>query len=338
MRYPDGAVRIDRPTRLAAALLVAASLLPFPAAAAPAVDQLPDLAMRAPVWVFTATKLTGGGLVVQTPPVCGTPADGFDVVKVEEDCPDEEPGDRWLRFGTLLMNIGPGPLRLVGSREPGDEVMTAIQRVRRSNGRWRTVESGATIRWGAEQDGHDHWHTDAMESYRLFPMAGPGDVLLGRKAGFCFFDGVAVRPERRRDPEAYSFFSCAANRFTDEAALAATSVTVGMSRGWGDLYPWDYAGQRIDISDVAQVPDGDYLVCVTADPLDTVRESREDNNDAWSRIRITTDVDPYRTTVAVLESGRTPCQDQLSYPIDPAAAAFRRGTHDHATHDHTPGD
>jgi len=337
VRYPEGAVRTTRPTRLAVLVLLAASLAPLPAAAAPVEDELPDLAMKPPVWVFQDTKWGGGGLVVQTPPVCGTPADGFDVVKVEEDCPAEAPGDRWLRFGTLLMNLGTGPLRLVGSREPGDPVMVAKQRIRRSNGRWRTVESGATIRWAAEQDGHDHWHTDAMESYRLFPIAGPGEALLGRKAGFCFFDGVEVRPPRRREAAHYSFFSCAANTFRVEDAMAATSITVGMSPGWGDLYPWDYAGQRIDISDAGQVRDGEYLVCVTADPLDTVRESREDNNDAWSRIMIETDPDPYTTTVTVLASGRTPCQDQLDYAIPSAAAASRGAGHDHATHDHTHG-
>ncbi|MFO1540792.1 MAG: lysyl oxidase family protein [Chloroflexota bacterium] len=330
-------MRSLRSIPLVAALVFAASLAALPAGAAPAVDELPDLAMKPPVWVFSDTKVGIGGIVVQTPPVCGTPSDGFEVIRVTDPCPAEAPGDRWLRFGTLLMNIGPGPLRLVGSRDPGDEVMVAKQRVRRSNGRWRTVESGATIRWAAEQDGHDHWHTDAMESYRLFPVAGPGDVLLGRKAGFCFFDGVRVRPGKRSDPEAYSFFSCAANRFTAQDAQEALSITVGMSRGWGDLYPWDYAGQRIDISDEEQVPDGDYLVCVTADPLDTVRESREDNNDAWSLIRIATEPDPYRTAVTVLASGRSACQGQLTYPIASAAAAFRRGGHDHTTHEHAHG-
>ena len=50
-----------------------------------------------------------------------------------------------------------------------------------------------------------------------------------------------------------------------------------------DVYPWDFAFQWIDISGV---PDGSFRVCVTADPLGRFVETRDNNNQVWTNIRI----------------------------------------------------
>ena len=53
----------------------------------------------------------------------------------------------------------------------------------------------------------------------------------------------------------------ASQRFDQSQGLL--KLRVGLSVGWGDIYPARFAGQRIDITDV---PDGTYLLCLTADP------------------------------------------------------------------------
>lgn len=338
-------IRRPRRTVLLALLVLAALAAPAGVAARKPVLYLPDLAMEPPVWSFPGDDRVESE---ETPPVCGTPVGGFVPTAWDEPCPAETAGDRWLRFGSFLINIGSGPLRLDASRpetDPPTEVMTAIQKVKRSDGRWVTVASGATARWAEEQDSHPHWHTDSMERYRLFPTAASGATPLGSKQGFCFFDGEKVRPAwtlRSPSGPAFGFFSCQGYAFTRKAALEILEMTVGMSRGWGDLYPWNYAGQRIDISSLA---DGEYLLCLTADPLDVVREKNETNNESWSRITIATTAEPYSVGVTVLGSGRGACQDELPYAIAPlgagsvaaeqARARRASGTEDgHTGHDH----
>ncbi len=96
----------------------------------------------------------------------------------------------------------------------------------------------------------------------------------------------------------------------------ALKLTVGLSVGWGDEYPWDYAGQRIGVTGGA---DGEYLLCLTADPSGDFLELDDANNEAWAHIELITLSDPYRVQVQVLSDGRTGCQSQVPYPI-PALA------------------
>jgi hypothetical protein len=288
-------------TRLSTTLLVAAgvSLLvasPAGAGAGEVTDRLPDLRMWPP------SELR----------VCGSPTTG---TFQHEDCPPPAAGDRWLRFGSLLVNTGRGPLRLIATRpSTADEHMTASQRIRRSDGTWRSVRTSATLHWAEDQDGHPHWHTEGVQRYRLFrlPDRFPDGRRVGVKRGYCFFDDRPVRPDLRYAPSerAYLFESCGVPGKSQEALR----LRVGLSVGWGDLYGWDFAGQRIPIHDVA---DGRYLVCLTADPLGQFVERREDDNESWARIRLTTvdDADGYRVRVRVLAQGRSGCQSQVPYRI-----------------------
>jgi hypothetical protein len=243
--------------------------------------------------------------------VCGSPTGG---TFQEEDCPPPAPGDQWLRFGSLLMNVGDGPLDLVASRASTDEDhMLAVQRIRRTDGTWRTVPTGATLHWGEVDDGHPHWHTEGVERYRLFRLPAPFEdgEQVGVKRGYCVFDGRIVRPDlrRTRSVQAYPFASCGALGASQDLVTLRT----GLSVGWGDEYAWDYAGQRIPIPGVA---DGEYVLCLTADPDGRFRERREANNEAWARVRLTaSDEAVFGVDVAQLEAGAGPCQDEIPYAI-----------------------
>ena len=276
-------------------------------------SRLPDLVIQPPIWPGAASRVCGVG-VAGAALIIGAPI---------ESCVAESPDDRWLRFGSALGNAGAGPLRLVLRRpDTAQATMGATQRVRTRRG-WRNVASDATARWAEDQDGHRHWHVDAVETYRLFPLAAPGSVGIGVKRGYCFFDGRRLDghfPRAPGYPGVYGFYSCQGYRIDSDEAQALTRIVVGLSVGWSDEYPWNYAGQRIDLSAVA---DGDYLLCLTADPLGQIAETDETDNEAWSRISIaTTTGPPYEVNVTELGSGRGACADQLPYPI-PASASAR---------------
>lgn len=292
-----------RPMRAAARLFVAAiatltasMALTTSAAAGPSL-LLPDLRMDVP------DNLT----------VCGAPTTG---TFQTENCPAESAGDAWLRFDSLLMNVGKGTFRLVARRaSTAEDHMHATQLIRRSDWSWARLPTDATLAWAQQEDGHPHWHTQGMERYQLLklPSAFPGGAKVGVKHGYCFFDGQWVRPDlpAARDLPLYSFYSCGIPGQSQDAL----SLKVGLSVGWADSYPWNYAGQRIDISDVA---DGDYLLCLTADPLKQFKELKDGNNQSWARIRLTTTTDPsFKVDVEVLATGQTGCQKQVPYPIDP---------------------
>jgi hypothetical protein len=278
---------------LLATLALAAPAVPV-AAAGPR-DVMPDLAMAVP----------------DSFRVCGAPTSG---TFQTENCPDAAPGNRWLRFDSLIVNVGRGTFRVVARRASVEqEEMGAVQWIRRTDKTWRKVPTNARLAWAIEEDGHPHWHTQGMEKYRLFrlPERFAGGAKVGVKRGYCFFDGFRVRPDlpNARSTPLYSFYSCGVPGQSKDAL----KLRVGMSVGWGDEYPWNYAGQRINISNAQ---DGEYLLCLTADPQNEFQEIRETNNESWARIRLTTtDVDGYRVDVEILERGTTACHDELPYDV-----------------------
>jgi putative cell wall-binding protein len=72
---------------------------------------------------------------------------------------------------------------------------------------------------------------------------------------------------------------------------------MGLSVGWGDDYPANFAYQWIDIS---TLPPGDYTVQARADEANWYVESNETNNCAWARVRIGAS----NGAVPILASGR----------------------------------
>ena len=62
---------------------------------------------------------------------------------------------------------------------------------------------------------------------------------------------------------------------------------MGVSKNWGDTYPYTFKFQWVDITDL---PNGDYRLRVIADPADVAGglfiESDETNNVGWAKIRI----------------------------------------------------
>jgi hypothetical protein len=186
-------------------------------------------------------------------------------------------GQRRLRFTSLIVNVGAGPFDTRASRKSlAAKSMAVRQLVYNTAGGHRTIATGAVARYAG--DGHNHWHVQKVASYELFRTNDDGPaVRRGAKVGFCFFDTRLYRPSLPRTPKSRRYLerTCGVRN--------SKSIKVGLSVGWSDIYPWNFAWQWINVTGV---PAGQYLLKLSADPGQDFLEKREDNNCNWTRIRI----------------------------------------------------
>ena len=176
-------------------------------------------------------------------------------------------GHRLLRYSATIVNLGAGPLELHGQRpDTGTPDMSVTQRIYDNAGGHRDVATAATMFWAG--DGHNHWHVRDLESGVLVRLDNGAKLGALAKHGFCFSDNVAYRLSIPGAPPAPVYTSCG----TDPNLLA---VTMGLSVGWGDLYPWNIAFQYIDITGVTA---GRYRLIATADAPNFFLESNDGNN------------------------------------------------------------
>ena len=190
-------------------------------------------------------------------------------------------GRRLLRFSTVVVNIGNGPLKMYGY-DPSDGVasigdtLKVRQQILRSDGTWRVRETTATMQYAA--DGHNHFHALDLQRIRIQNLDHE-TIRNSAKTGFCFLDS-------------YNYGSPKPSRFNSEHYVCAIApnktVPMGIAINWGDIYRSTLAFQWIDITGM---PSGDYLIKIIADPSwqtgGRFLESDETNNRGWARIRIT---------------------------------------------------
>jgi Lysyl oxidase len=186
---------------------------------------------------------------------------------------------RWLlRFSTLLVNVGDGDFVLRATRN--DSRWEVDQDVQYSKSGAKVVRTPADLVWGG--DGHNHWHVRRIAINRLLPLGKDGEPVRGSKGwpdakiGFCYYDGLRQLDDAPQEA-VYSRFSCGEH---DD-----TAVGMGLSWGWGDLYPFALPGQDVDVTDV---PDGRYRLRVTVDERRWFREARRDNNVTWTDLTLAT--------------------------------------------------
>jgi hypothetical protein len=185
-------------------------------------------------------------------------------------------GRRLLRFTTIFANAGPGRFELRGSRSSSsDRTMEIDQVMYRWAGGSRRIGTPAVAKYSG--DGHDHWHVQGVVTYEAWGLASPEDARRGAKTGFCFFDTTPWKlslPHARQSPY-----------YQEEWCGTRASLTnrVGVSVGWGDRYPWNFAFQWIDITGL---PGGVYRVRATVDIQDFYRETDNFDNCVWTEVRI----------------------------------------------------
>ncbi len=258
-----GSVRFS--VRLVTALAIAAMLLPVaaqPAFADAPTDLLPDLQMT-PIF----------GVSLQT----------------------TKKGYLLLRFGTLVDNVGDGPLVVRGSVRSGENMTRIVQRVWTSSGSYRKVVQPNAAMYFEPLGVHDHWHLKNFIAVHLAPLTptDPPIQRLSRKIGFCLFDTDQM-PADQRPPNS------APQTYHDCGTERATKVRMGISVGWGDAYqPW-YQYQSIDVTGL---PTAIYRLCAVVNPQALWLEMSPANNTQWIDI----DLDTSAKTVSVVASGTTPC-------------------------------
>jgi hypothetical protein len=195
-------------------------------------------------------------------------------------------GVRWLRFDTIVVNVGPGLFDVYGhGPAASDGTLSVVQRVQDDAGGW--TEVGTPARMFYAGDGHNHWHVRDLQDWTIARVNDPANVLKrGAKTGFCFWDNYDYTAT---GPIVY-------HPSTTSACMQRTDGTVpmGLSVGWGDQYPSTIAFQYIDITGL---PNGEYVVTLEADLGQEFLEADELNNTSWAQIRIT------RKSVTVLASG-----------------------------------
>jgi hypothetical protein len=193
-------------------------------------------------------------------------------------------GRRLLRFDAIIVNVGPGAFELRGERDSAAAEMNVTQHIFDSAGGQRDRPTTATMFYAG--DGHSHWHVKDLAQYSLLKKQHKKHkrVRTDAKQGFCFFDN-------------YWFGSTQAAHYTGGCANnqpGALEVTMGLSRGWGDIYRASTVGQYVDITGL---PDGRYRLKAKADSGSWFKEQKEKNNFTWVDIQIS------GTSVSVIRYG-----------------------------------
>jgi len=195
-------------------------------------------------------------------------------------------GRRLLRFTSILVNVGAGPIEVLARRPSAGSPWLVQQVIDDDAGGERRVDTDVTLRYAG--DGHDHWHVERMVAYHLWSSRG---TRADRKVGFCFFDTTHWAPSLPRSP---------GSRYYREAwcgARNALTSRTGISVGWADTYGWRLAFQWIDITGL---PGGSYTVRAMSDPRESFLETDETDGCGWTRVSFGSS----GTSVKVLSSGR----------------------------------
>jgi Lysyl oxidase/S-layer homology domain len=195
-------------------------------------------------------------------------------------------GRRVLRFTSILVNVGAGPMEVLARRPSSSSPWNVFQVIDNDAGGERRINTDATLHYAG--DGHNHWHVEKMMAYHLWSGRG---TRADRKVGFCFFDTTLWAPDLPRSPSSpYYRESWCGSR------TALTSRT-GISVGWADTYGWRLAYQWIDITGL---PGGTYTVRAISDPREWFLETDETDGCGWTKVSFGST----GTSVKVVSSGR----------------------------------
>jgi hypothetical protein len=199
--------------------------------------------------------------------------------------------------------VGDGPLEARANQRSGNVMTNVVQVVHRANGTKRQRPVAASVFYSG--DGHDHWHIGRFVVVSLGPVPGappqepPVESRMLRKIGFCLIDTTRapvgeLRPPNSATSATYSYRGCGVRN--------STSIKMGISVGFGDVYQAYFAHQSVDITGM---PAGTYRICATTngDLLWRERADNLTNNSYWYDLEL----DPVARTVAVIAGGLSAC-------------------------------
>jgi hypothetical protein len=204
-------------------------------------------------------------------------------------------GHKHLRFGTIVYNVGDGAMEVRARDRDGDVMRRVVQWIYRDDDTGRGIlKSDAKVFYAG--DGHDHWHIAKFNKVTVTPLPGtPGDGPRRlRKIGFCLVDSVVMQAAQPGVAGAAAYFGCGDHK--------STSVKMGISVGYGDIYAPETKFQAIDVTGL---PAGSYRICATTNPrgLWTEKAANFTNNSSWTDI----DMDVANDQLTVTDTGQGPC-------------------------------
>jgi uncharacterized repeat protein (TIGR01451 family) len=183
-------------------------------------------------------------------------------------------GRRLLRFTTVIANQGAGAFEVRGRRASTSEAeMSTVQRIYSDTGGYRETSTPARMFWAG--DGHNHWHVRDLETTVLLRISDGIQVGAIAKRGYCFYDNYRFRLTLPGAPQSPWYTGC--------GVQSALAVTMGLSVGWGDEYPYYLAYQYVDITGLA---DGRYRLLTAADASNWFPEANEFNNSASADVQL----------------------------------------------------
>lgn len=219
-----------------------------------------------------------------------------------------------LRFGSIIRNIGDGPLEARGTGRVKRHMNQIRQVIRRQDGSTRIVTPPDVTGFYAG-DGHNHWHVSSFVVATLYPVVASGEVEPSavrslRKIGFCLTDSLRVPPEvqppNAAASRAYPYTGCGTSK--------SQSFKMGISVGWADEYPASIAYQWVNVTGL---PVGDYRLCTTPNPDGAWLERDYTNNSAWIDLRVNIGA----KQVTIIGQGETNCEAAATAAVAAAGIA-----------------
>jgi hypothetical protein len=196
----------------------------------------------------------------------------------------EQGAVKCMRFGNGVGNPGHGPVQIRLTVQQAAMALAPmdghfVQEVRQADGSVHDHDVGPARFHAA----HGHWHYDGLAVFTLYAV-DPATGLRGAvtashgKSGFCFLDWDQMvenvtEPAERERAETDCLVPGLGMAFGGEPGVP--TWTNGISRGWYDFYQSGLSDQYVD---VAGLPDGTYELVASADPLGTLQELDETDN------------------------------------------------------------
>jgi hypothetical protein len=182
-------------------------------------------------------------------------------------------GSKTLRFSSSFINQGEGVFEISGKEDVENESTIALQRISNTDGSITEREIGKFV----FHPDHEHWHIADYTVFELWKYNENGDrselITSTNKISFCIWDENPYDLTLKGAPQVGKYPRC------DDT----NSEPQGISIGWSDTYSAGTPGQELDIADV---PDGDYLIRSVINPDRKILESNYENNEYTDYVNI----------------------------------------------------
>lgn len=179
-------------------------------------------------------------------------------------------GTKKIRFPGIFLNIGDGPLELVGRHDTKTNTTKVIQNLYGKNETKEEKEVGSFM---LHQD-HEHWHFEDFVIFELHTLKEnrqlDKEIITSGKMTFCIRDSGKIKGSYAGQPKEAAYTHCRQD-------------IQGISVGWYDEYSTTISGQELDITGIE---DGTYAFKTIVDPDNRIIEKDEDNNTSISYIEI----------------------------------------------------